>query len=81
MVSMYPDEFKEDILNTLEGFKARFYEILHRTSDYFMQISHLTNRREFAEEAKKFMWPNLLFATLDKRDVASMIYDIIEREI
>ena len=81
IVSGYPDEFKEDVESILLDFEFRFYQILHATSDYFLSINHLTNRREFAEEARKFKWFGLLFGTLDRKDIVPMILDIIKKEL
>ena len=83
IASGYPDEFKDDVLAILNKFEERFYQILHKTSDYYLSICHLlaAGRKEFALAARDFEWPNLLFVALDRRDMARAILDIMWKEM
>jgi hypothetical protein len=61
----------------------RFENIQRDYMSYFMDITNRvasTDRRSFAEEAKRYNHPSLLFGILDGKDISSAIWKIVKPE-
>lgn len=78
LLDRVPDEFDSWVKNTVRDLVVR-YETIER--DYKELYNNLNNkgleRKEFADEAKRYNHPSILFSMLDNRDYSQIIWKII----
>ena len=78
LLDRVPDEFDSWVKNTVRDLVVR-YENIER--DYREIFNNLNNkgmeRREFADEAKRYNHPSILFSMLDNRDYSQIIWKSI----
>jgi len=73
-----PDEFDSWVKNTVKDLVDGYENIEKEYKMYFETISSKKlERKEFAEEAKKFKQPSILFSMLDNRDYSEIIWKLI----
>jgi RNA ligase len=78
-----PDEFYEKINDYIVELKNQFKSIQTLYFSYFLDITNKvvsTDRKLFAEFAKKYEHPSLLFSLLDGKDTSEKIWNIIRPE-
>lgn len=83
-----PEEFSEWVVATIDGFYNEFDAIMCDVEDTYSEIEHaLTGyentteyRKLFAEHAKRFEHPGLLFSVLDGKNIDQAIWKLIEPE-
>ena len=78
-----PDEFFDKVDEVVKDLCTRFENIKKDYMSYFMDITNRvvsTDRRAFAEEAKRYNHPSLLFGILDGKDISSAIWKIVKPE-
>jgi hypothetical protein len=78
-----PDEFFKRIHEYVNYLNENFNSILTSYNSYFLTITDnivTIDRKSFAEEAKKYEYPSLLFSILDGKDVSEKIWNIIRPE-
>jgi T4 RnlA family RNA ligase len=76
-----PDEFFDWVRETAKDLTIRYENIQKDYMNYFLDITKkvvATNRKDFAEEARKYSHPNLLFNLLDGKDLSQTIWKIIK---
>ena len=78
-----PDEFYVKINEYVNDLKNQFKSIQTLYFSYFLDITDkvvTTDRKSFAEFAKKYKYPSLLFSLLDGKDTSEKIWNIIRPE-
>jgi RNA ligase len=78
-----PDEFFDKVDEVVKDLCTRFENIKKDYMSYFMDITNRvvsTDRRAFAEEAKRYNHPSLLFGILDGKNISFAIWKIIKPE-
>ena len=75
-----PDEFYDKIKNYEKELLRDFQSLKEEYDYHFDSIRRLGTRKLFAQFARIFMHPNLLFGMLDGKDVDPMIWKIIKPE-
>lgn len=81
LIDRIPDEFYNWINNVKNKLQNEFNEIERKSLKEFLRIYHINgiiNRKLFAEEAKKFKYPSILFKIYDKRAYDLIIWKIIK---
>jgi len=76
----FPDEFYNKVKQYEEKLLFKHKELKDFYTKLFDEIAEKENRRLFAEAAKKYEKPSILFALLDKKDISQMIWDYIKPE-
>ena len=77
LIDRVPDEFYEWLNKTRNKIQNKFNEIERKSLKEFIRIYHIndiTNRKEFAQEAKKFEYPSILFSIYDKKLYDNIIW-------
>lgn len=83
MLKDVPDEFYTTIKEYEMGLVSKFIEIRDDAISECARIAVRVNdgdRKSFAELAKKYQYPGLLFSLLDGKDINQSIWDIIKPE-
>jgi len=78
-----PDEFYDKVNEVVKDLSIRFENIKKDYMSYFLDITNRvvsTNRKGFAEEAKRYNHPSLLFGLLDGKDINQSIWKILKPE-
>jgi RNA ligase len=78
-----PDEFYLKINEYVGELNDRLISVRSLYFSYFLTIIDnlgVTDRKTFAEEAKKYEYPSLLFSLLDGKDISEKIWNIIRPE-
>lgn len=78
-----PDEFYDKIKEVVRDLVIRFDNIKRDYYEYFSDIIGRvlsTDRKAFAEEAKRYKHASILFAYLDGKDVDPIIWKIVKPE-
>jgi RNA ligase len=78
-----PDEFYEKIQEVVRDLSIRHHNILKDYTSYYLDIVNKVNdgdRKSFAEEAKRYSHPSLLFGLLDGKDISPIIWKLIKPE-
>lgn len=76
-----PDEFYDKVNEVVKDLSIRFENIKKDYISYFLDITNRvvsTDRKGFAEHAKRYNHPSLLFNMLDGKDVSQTIWKIIK---
>ena len=76
-----PDEFFDKVDEVVKDLCTRFENIKIDYMSYFLDITNRvvsTDRHAFAEEAKRYNNPSLLFGILDGKDISSAIWKIVK---
>jgi T4 RnlA family RNA ligase len=76
-----PDEFYDKIKEVEFDLKMRFTNIQKDYFQYYLDITNRvvsTDRKAFAEEAKKYPHPSILFAILNGKSVEPIIWKIVK---
>ena len=76
-----PDEFFDWVRETVKDLTIRYENIQKDYMGYFLDITEkvvTTDRKSFAEAAKRYSHPNLLFNLLDGKDLSQNIWKIIK---
>lgn len=75
-----PDDFKQWVTSTVSSLKERHTEVFGKAAEYFAIMPTKCNRKEFAMSATSCPapYPSMLFAMLDGKPVADMIWKFIE---
>ncbi len=76
-----PDEFFDKVDEVAKDLCIRFENIQRDYMSYFMDITNrvvLTDRKGFAEEAKRYNHPSLLFGLLDGNDISPGVWKIVK---
>lgn len=76
----FPDEFYNKVKQYEEELSSKYKELKDFYTKLFDEIAEKENRRLFAETAKKYEKPSILFALLDKKDISQMIWADIKPE-
>ena len=76
----FPDEFYNKVKQYEEELLFKYKELKDFYTKLFEEITEKENRRLFAETAKKYEKPSILFALLDKKDISQIIWDYIKPE-
>lgn len=83
MLKDVPDEFYQKIKEEIKDLAIRFDNIRKDYLQYYTDIVFKVgteDRRTFAEEAKRFNHPSILFSLLDNRSINPIIWKIIKPE-
>jgi RNA ligase len=78
-----PDEFFDKVTEVIKDLAIRFDNIRKDYIQYFTDIVFkigIEDRRLFAEEAKRYNHPSILFALLDKKSINPIIWRIVKPE-
>lgn len=75
-----PDEFYDKIKEYEKYLLDEYRKIELEYLDIFDSIKRLGTRKLFAQFAKNFMYPSILFSLLDNKDVSPIIWKIIKPE-
>jgi RNA ligase len=78
-----PDEFYDKIKEVVQDLVHKFESIQKNYLQHYLDITDKivsTNKKAFAEEAKKYTHPEILFAMLSGKDVAPFIWKIVKPE-
>lgn len=78
-----PDEFYQKIQEVVRDLVVRHDNIQKDYMSYFLDITNKvlsTDRKSFAEEAKRYNHPSLLFGILDGKDISPIIWKLIKPE-
>jgi RNA ligase len=78
-----PDEFYDKIKEYVKDLAIRFDNIRKDYIQYYTDIVFkvgIENRKLFAEEAKRYNHPSILFNLLNEKDINSIIWKIIKPE-
>jgi RNA ligase len=78
-----PDEFYDKIKEVVQDLVLKFESIQKNYLQHYLDITDKivsTNKKAFAEEAKKYAHPEILFAMLSGKDVAPFIWKIVKPE-
>jgi RNA ligase len=78
-----PDEFYQKIQEVVRDLVVRHDNIQKDYMSYFLDITNKvlsTDRKSFAEEAKRYNHPSLLFGILDDKDISPIIWKLIKPE-
>jgi RNA ligase len=81
LIQNVPDEFFDKVDEIAKDLCIRFDNIKRDYMSYFLDITNRvvsTDRRAFAEEAKRFAHPSLLFSIMDGKDIDSLVWKIIK---
>jgi RNA ligase len=76
-----PDEFFDKVDEVVKDLCIRFENIKRDYMLYFMDITNRivsTDRKAFAEEAKRYNHPSLLFGILDGKDISEGVWRIVK---
>jgi RNA ligase len=73
----FPDEFYNKVKQYEEELLSKYSELKDFYIKLFDEIEEKENRRLFAEIAKNYEKPSILFALLDKKDISQMIWNDI----
>lgn len=76
-----PDEFFDKVDEVVKDLCIRFENIKRDYMSYFLDITNRvvsTDRKAFAEEAKRYNHPSLLFGIMDGKDISSAVWKIIK---
>jgi RNA ligase len=76
----FPDEFFNRVKQYEEELLIKHKELKEFYTKTFNEIVEKENRRLFAESAKNYEKPSILFAMLDKKDISQIIWDTIKPE-
>ena len=79
LIDTIPDEFYDGIKDFIEELSDEYLELEETYYNIYKSLCHL-ERKAYAEEAKKYKYPALLFAMLDERSVDKVIWKIIKPE-
>lgn len=77
LIDRVPDEFYTWLKRTIHILEGNFKEIERLSLKEFIRIYHINeivDRKEFAEEAKKFKYQSILFRLYDKAEYAHLIW-------
>jgi RNA ligase len=78
-----PDEFYDKIKEVVQDLVLKFESIQKNYLQHYLDITDKivsTNKKAFAEEAKKYTHPEILFAMLSGKDVTPFIWKIVKPE-
>lgn len=78
-----PDEFYDKIKEVVRDLVLRFDNIKRDYFQYYLDITNKvvsTDRRAFAEEAKRYSHPAILFAMLNGKNIEPIIWKIVKPE-
>jgi RNA ligase len=78
-----PDEFYDKVNEVVKDLSIRFENIKKDYMSYFLNITKKvvsTDRKGFAEEAKRYNHPSILFGLLDGKDISPIIWKTIKPE-
>ena len=78
-----PDEFFDNVTEVIKDLAIRFDNLRKDYIQYFTDIVFkigIEDRRLFAEEAKRYNHPSILFALLDKKSINPIIWRIVKPE-
>jgi T4 RnlA family RNA ligase len=76
-----PDEFYDKVNEVVKDLSIRFENIKKDYMSYFIDITNRvvsTDRKGFAEEAKRYNHPSLLFGILDGKDISPGVWKIVK---
>lgn len=77
LIDRVPDEFYSWVKKTINELTYEFNEIERNSLKEFVRIVHIngiTNRKEFAEEAKKSEYVSILFSMYDRKEYNTIIW-------
>jgi len=74
-----PDEFYKKIQDFAFDLSIRHHNLMKEYSNFFISIKEKTeDRKSFAEKAKRFNHPSLLFGLLDDKDISQLVWKLIK---
>lgn len=80
LVEGTPDEFHEWVRVTVADLEMAHRSITNTARLTFNTIGVQPDRKTFAEKAKASIWPTLMFALLDGKDIAPMVWRMLKPE-
>jgi len=81
LLDSVPDEFDSWVKTTVKDLVARYENILKNYTEIFNGLkSKNLDAKEFAENAKRYEHPSILFSMLNGKDVSPYIWKIIKPE-
>jgi RNA ligase len=81
LLDSVPDEFDSWVKNTVKDLVVRYENILKDYTELFNGLkSKNLDSKEFAENAKRYEHPSILFSMLNGKDVSPYIWKIIKPE-
>ena len=83
LLEKVPDEFYDWVKETVRDLTVRYENIQRDYMNYFLDITNRvlsSDRKAFAEEAKRYSHPGILFNILDGKDCSKTIWRIIRPE-
>lgn len=81
LLEKVPDEFDAWVRNTVKDLVVRHDKILEDYTEIFNDLaSKNLDRKDFAENAKRYTYSSLLFSMLNGKDVSPYIWKIIKPE-
>ena len=74
----------DEVYNWIHGVKDKLFLDFHNIESVMMEdyarLRHLTDRKEFALEAVKTKYPQLLFRMIDGKDTDELIWKLVRPE-
>ncbi len=80
LLERVPDEFYAWVKRTQEDLLAQFAAIETQGREVVQRVEHLTTRKEQAMIVRKEKYPGIVFAMLDKKNYADMIWRLLYPE-
>ena len=81
LLDQIPDEFYSIVKEEIYEFNKEYAIILSSAMVAFIDARKLETRKEFAAEALKYEYPQVLFAMLDKKNYEGVIWKILEPKV
>lgn len=78
MLDRIPDEFYGWIKQTEKQIRGEYSKIELEYLNHFDSIKRLGTRKLFAQFARNFKYPKILFQMLDKNDYSKIIWDLVK---
>jgi hypothetical protein len=78
VIADIPDEFYSTIKQMIVELNEEYEQVEQQCSKDFLEIQHLSNRKDFADMAKVKSYPPVLFRMLDGKDYDDLIWKIIK---
>lgn len=75
-----PDEFYVDIREIQDEITKKYNTVECQAWKDFAIIRDIDNRKKFATEAKKTMYPHMMFAMFDRKDIRPLIWKKLAEE-
>jgi len=74
-------EYEDELVNQFNTIKKEYEWVFNKTRNIYFEVDEKEfNRGVFAELAKRYKYPSILFALLDGKDISPIIWKIVKPE-